>query len=59
MTAHAMSGDQENCLKAGMNDYVSKPIQPQKLFEAIEKQIIIDDEEKEEREIMPEKGRIK
>ncbi|MGO9269397.1 MAG: ATP-binding protein [Terriglobia bacterium] len=36
MTAHAMNGDRERCLAAGMDGYVSKPIQPQELFEAIE-----------------------
>jgi CheY-like chemotaxis protein len=42
MTAHAMTGDRELCLNAGMDDYVSKPIHPQKLLEAIEKQITPD-----------------
>jgi two-component system sensor histidine kinase/response regulator len=36
MTAHAMKGDRERCLAAGMDGYVSKPIQPHLLFEAIE-----------------------
>ena len=36
MTAHAMKGDRERCLVAGMDGYVSKPIQPQKLYEAID-----------------------
>ena len=35
MTAHAMKGDQEICLNAGMDAYVSKPIQPGQLMEAI------------------------
>ncbi len=39
MTAHAMKGDREICLEAGMNDYISKPIDTQKLNEVIEKWI--------------------
>jgi len=37
MTAHAMKGDRERCLAAGMDGYVSKPIDGRKLFEAIER----------------------
>ncbi len=36
MTAHAMKGDEERCLTAGMDAYVSKPIRPQGLFEKID-----------------------
>jgi CheY-like chemotaxis protein len=35
MTAHAMKGAAELCLKAGMDGYVAKPIDPQQLFAAI------------------------
>jgi len=35
MTANAMKGDRERCIEAGMDDYISKPILPQKLFEVI------------------------
>jgi CheY-like chemotaxis protein len=37
MTAHAMKGDRERCLEAGMDGYVAKPLQPEALFAAIEK----------------------
>ena len=36
MTAHALKGDQQRCLSAGMDGYVSKPIRTSELFSAIE-----------------------
>ena len=36
MTAHAMRGDEERCLAAGMDGYVSKPIHLRRLFEVIQ-----------------------
>jgi two-component system, sensor histidine kinase and response regulator len=37
MTAHAMKGDRDRCLAAGMDSYVSKPIEAEALFAAIER----------------------
>jgi CheY-like chemotaxis protein len=37
MTANAMQGDREMCLEAGMNDYVSKPIQVKELVAALQR----------------------
>ena len=39
MTAHAMSGDHEKSIAAGMNDHITKPIDPVKLFETLAKWI--------------------
>jgi len=37
LTAHAMQGEREQCLSVGMNDYVSKPFDPEVLWEKIQK----------------------
>ena len=37
MTAHAMKGDRERCLEAGMDDYLSKPLRPDALDEVLER----------------------
>lgn len=35
MSAHAMTGQKEKCLEAGMNDYISKPIDPHALYQCV------------------------
>jgi CheY-like chemotaxis protein len=42
MTAHAMAGDRQRCLEAGMDEYVSKPIQAQTVYDAIDRVCSID-----------------
>ncbi len=37
MTANAMQGDREKCLQAGMDDYISKPLEPKKFIDIVEK----------------------
>ena len=39
MTAHALKGDEDRCIQAGMNGYVSKPIRTNELYAALEKTV--------------------
>lgn len=41
LTAHAMKGDQERCLAAGMDGYLAKPIRPQELDEILNKYVAL------------------
>ncbi len=48
MTAFAMKGDKERCIEAGMDDYISKPVKPEALEEAVHKWLF-----KKEKEARP------
>jgi len=37
MTAHAMKGDRERCLEAGMDDYISKPLRRERLYAVLDR----------------------
>ncbi len=39
MTAHAMSGDREKCMAAGMDDYVAKPFTPEEVFAVLARHV--------------------
>ncbi len=41
MTANTMKGDREMCLEAGMDDYITKPIRRELVFEVIEKWVLV------------------
>jgi CheY-like chemotaxis protein len=50
MTAHALKGDQERCIAAGMDGYISKPIRTTELFTIIENAFGMDSESRSNRD---------
>ena len=46
ITAHALLGDKEKCLEAGMNDYISKPIQPDLMINLMDRWLDLDKKNK-------------
>jgi CheY-like chemotaxis protein/nitrogen-specific signal transduction histidine kinase len=48
VTAHALKGDRERCIEAGMDDYLSKPISPKALLEKLQRWLEKDGEARHE-----------
>ena len=57
MTAHAMKGVEERFLQAGMDTYVSKPVQPQRLMNVIDELVFADHPESDADDADPANGR--
>ena len=53
MTANAMKGDREKCLEAGMNDYISKPIDTEQLFSVLKRWVGGDIQRDSQKEARP------
>ena len=56
MTAHAMTGDREKCLTAGMNDHVSKPINRNHLYTTLMRWIPLAERQKRVLPALPQKS---
>ncbi|MFW6066229.1 MAG: response regulator, partial [Planctomycetota bacterium] len=54
MTAHAMKGDREKCIEGGMDNYVSKPISPEALFNAMDEVIEQYGRKEDSEEVVPD-----
>ncbi|HDQ44090.1 MAG TPA: response regulator, partial [bacterium] len=53
MTAHAMKGDRERCLDAGMDDYITKPVKPEILYAAMGRALEISGDESRKHGVLP------
>ncbi len=60
MTAHALKGDEERCLEAGMDGYVSKPIRTNELYAVLERVVKKEEgSQPEDEEIVPTASEMK
>ncbi|MBN2656237.1 MAG: PAS domain S-box protein [Spirochaetales bacterium] len=58
MTAHAMSGDRETYLSAGMNDYIAKPVSSPHLIELLNKWLNLNNPVKKEKNIIEDSAEV-
>ena len=56
ITAHALSGDREKCLEAGMNEYISKPVVAKEIVSLIDKFLKIDEKDSDSTEASVKKN---
>ncbi|GAA5216831.1 transporter substrate-binding domain-containing protein [Corallincola platygyrae] len=59
MTAHAMKGDRERCLAAGMNEHIPKPIDPKRLYEVLSQWLDVGHPVANDEEALPKPEQIK